>query len=92
MSDIEPTLEQRRIIYQARRGLKELDYYIDPYVKAHYLTAPEAEQAAFVRLLAHEDPDLLLFFLGQERPEDEAVAALIERMKQLKHTESNTPT
>ena len=29
----EPTLEQRRIIYQARRGLKELDFYIDPYIK-----------------------------------------------------------
>ena len=26
----EPTNEQRRIIYQARRGLKELDFYIDP--------------------------------------------------------------
>ena len=34
----EPTLEQRRIIYQARRGLKELDFYIDPYIKELYLT------------------------------------------------------
>lgn len=82
---IEPTLEQRRIIYQARRGLKELDYYIDPYVKEHYLSAPDDEQAAFVRLLEHEDPDLLLFFLGQERSDDEGVARLIERMKQLKY-------
>lgn len=86
MSDhIEPTLGQRRIIYQARRGLKELDYYIDPYVKEHYLSASDDEQAAFVRLLEHEDPDLLLFFLGQERPDDEGVARLIERMKQLKY-------
>lgn len=82
---IEPTLEQRRVIYQARRGLKELDYYIDPYVKEHYLTAPADEQAAFVRLLEHEDPDLLLFFLGQQKPQDDGVAALIERMKQLKY-------
>lgn len=35
----EPTNEQRRIIYQARRGLKELDFYIDLYVKEIYLTA-----------------------------------------------------
>lgn len=82
---IELTLEQRRVIYQARRGLKELDYYIDPYVKEHYLNAPADEQAAFVRLLEHEDPDLLLFFLGQQKPQDDGVAALIERMKQLKY-------
>ena len=35
----EPTLEQRKVIYRARRGLKELDYYFDPYVRAHYLKA-----------------------------------------------------
>ena len=36
---IQPTDAQRRTIYQARRGLKELDFYIDPYVKNHYLIA-----------------------------------------------------
>lgn len=81
----EPTLHQRRIIYQARRGLKELDFYIDPYVKNHYLTADDDEQLAFERLLEHEDPDLLLFFLGQARPDEDEVLALIEKMKALKH-------
>ena len=28
----EPTNEQRRIIYQARRGLNALDFYIYPHV------------------------------------------------------------
>ena len=57
----EPTNHQRRIIYQARRGLKELDFYIDPYVKQHYLNATDDEQQAFEQLLGYEDPDLLLF-------------------------------
>ena len=82
---IEPTLHQRRVIYQARRGLKELDFYIDPYVKNHYLSADEDEQRAFEQLLAYEDPDLLLFFLGQARPDDEQVIHLIEKIKTLKH-------
>lgn len=82
----EPTLHQRRIIYQARRGLKELDFYIDPYVKNHYLTADDDEQLAFEQLLEHEDPDLLLFFLGQASPEDADVASLIDKIKALKHT------
>ena len=43
MTQPQPTNEQRRIIYQARRGLKELDFYIDPYVKELYLTADPSE-------------------------------------------------
>lgn len=82
----EPTLHQRRIIYQARRGLKELDFYIDPYVKNHYLTADESEQQAFEALLDYEDPDLLLFFLGQDSPSDTVVAELINKIKYLKHS------
>lgn len=82
----EPTNHQRRIIYQARRGLKELDFYIDPYVKNHYLSASEAEQAAFEQLLSYEDPDLLLFFLGQDNPKESEVATLIQKIKELKHS------
>lgn len=81
----EPTLHQRRMIYQARRGLKELDFYIDPYVKNHYLTADEGEQTAFETLLGYEDPDLLLFFLGQAVPNEPEVAELINKLKALQH-------
>ena len=81
----EPTNYQRRIIYQARRGLKELDFYIDPYVKQHYLNATDDEQQAFEQLLGYEDPDLLLFFLGQDSPKEPEVLTLIHKIKQLKH-------
>ena len=81
----EPTNEQRRIIYQARRGLKELDFYIDPYVKQHYLLADEEEQQTFARLLTHEDPDLLNFFMNQDKPEDAQEAALVLKLKKLQH-------
>lgn len=83
--EYEPTVAERRIIYQARRGLKELDFYIDPYVKSHYLTASNEEKAIFERLLAYEDPDLLLFFMGQAQADDD-VMVLIEKIKQLKNT------
>lgn len=83
---IQPTDAQRRIIYQARRGLKELDFYIDYYVKSHYLSADADEQQVFETLLSYEDPDLLVFFLGQEIPSEAGVAALIDKMKSLRHT------
>ena len=87
ITTIEPTVAQRRVIYQARRGLKELDFYINPYVKLHYLTASSEEQAAFERLLGYEDPDLLLFFLGQASADDSEVMDLINKMKQLKYSD-----
>lgn len=83
----EPTLEQRRIIYQARRGLKELDYYFAPYVKNHYLTAPQDEQTAFAQLLTYEDPDLLNFFMNQDHPDDPKLQTLINKLKTLQHTQ-----
>lgn len=85
MNNPEPTNEQRRVIYQARRGLKELDFYIDPYVKTQYLTADADEQATFAKLLTYEDPDLLNYFTNQDRPEDDAVMALVNKIKSWRH-------
>lgn len=81
---IQPTLRQRRTLVQARRGLKELDFYIDPYVKNHYLNASEDEQRAFEALLEHEDPDLLLFFMEQQTPPAPLVA-IVQKLKSLVH-------
>jgi antitoxin CptB len=86
-SQPEATTEQRRIIYQARRGLKELDFYIDLYVKEVYLTASAAEQQTFAQMLTHEDPDLLDYFTNQARPEDEAQWALVNKMKAWRHAQ-----
>ena len=85
----EPTNEQRRIIYQARRGLKELDFYIDPYVKELYLTAIPAEQETFAEMLTHEDPDLLDYFTNQSQPEDEAIWVLVNKIKNWRHSKDS---
>ncbi len=85
-SQPEPTIEQRRIIYQARRGLKELDFYIDPYVKEMYLHAIPAEQLTFAEMLTYEDPDLLDYFTNQSQPEDKAVWELVNKIKTWRHS------
>ncbi len=84
-SQPEATIEQRRIIYQARRGLKELDFYIDPYVKELYLTASPAEQQTFAEMLTYEDPDLLDYFTNQSQPEDDSVWELVNKIKTWRH-------
>lgn len=81
----EPTLEERKVIYRARRGLKELDIYFDPYVKNHYLNASEEEKATFAELIKQEDPDLLDWFMMVSEPHNPQLKALIIKMKQQLH-------
>lgn len=79
------TIDQRRVIYQARRGLKELDFYLDFYAKTYYLQSSPKQQALFAQLLTYEDPDLLLFFLDQGCPTSE-IKALVHHIKALRHS------
>ncbi len=81
----EPTLAERKVIYRARRGLKELDIYFDPYVKNHYLNASEEEKATFAELIEQEDPDLLDWFMMVSEPHTPQLKALIIKMKQQLH-------
>lgn len=79
----EISLHDRKVIYRARRGLKELDIYFDPYVKQHFLTAAPEEKAAFARLIEQEDPDLLDWFMAVSEPEDTELVAMVARLKAL---------
>ena len=79
------SLHDRKVIYRARRGLKEIDMFFDPYVRLHYLQADHAEKAAFARLIEAEDPDLLDWFMNVSTPADVELVALIQRLKQLHH-------
>jgi antitoxin CptB len=83
MSD-EISVFDRKVIYRARRGLKELDWYFDPYVRDHYLTADPAEKAAFARLIDEEDPDLLDWFMDLSRPDDPVLQQVVARLKTLR--------
>lgn len=82
-NDQEISLADRKVIYRARRGLKELDYYFDPYVREHFLQADAQEKADFAVLIDQEDPDLLDWFMGVTPPPDELVV-IINRLKFLK--------
>ena len=81
------SLHDRKVIYRARRGLKEIDMFFDPYVRSHYLQADAAEKAAFARLIEAEDPDLLDWFMNVSVPDDAEFVVLIKRLKQLHYPE-----
>lgn len=86
MSD-EMTLEERKVIYRARRGLKEIDVYFDPYVKQHYLQADANEKAMFAELVEQEDPDLLDWFMEVSAPPRPELLEFIHKLKKYVHGE-----
>ncbi|RKG32894.1 succinate dehydrogenase assembly factor 2 [Acinetobacter guerrae] len=81
----EITLEERKVIYRARRGLKEIDVYFDPYVRNHYLSAEPAEKALFAELVDQEDPDLLDWFMEVSEPPKPELKNFILKLKHYVH-------
>ena len=79
------TLEERKVIYRARRGLKEIDVYFDPYVKQHYVHATAAEKAMFAELVEQEDPDLLDWFMQVTEPPSLELKEFIVKLKHYVH-------
>lgn len=83
----EITLEERKVVYRARRGLKEIDVYFDPYVKQYYLLADADEKQLFAELVEQEDPDLLDWFMEVSEPPRPELRALIQKLKNYVHGE-----
>jgi antitoxin CptB len=74
----ELTNAERAMFWRARRGLKELDVFFEPFMRDHYLLLPDNEQAMVAKLIACEDPDLLTWFMGYEQPEDADLVHIIK--------------
>ncbi len=79
------SLEERKVIYRARRGLKEIDVYFDPYVKNYYLQADQFEKDMFAELVAQEDPDLLDWFMEVSEPPRPELRNFIQKLKHYVH-------
>lgn len=57
--------QDKRLLWLLRRGMKELDVMVMRYHARRFEVAPEAERAAFVRLLETvEDPDIWAWTMG----------------------------
>lgn len=72
------TDDERRLIWRCRRGLKELDVIIGPFVEEHYQGLDAASRARFARLMECEDMDLFNWFLRQSQPADPELEQMVE--------------
>lgn len=68
----------RRLKWQSRRGMLELDVLLVPFVEEAFRQLPLDDQDRFVKLLACEDQDLFAWFMQRAVPEDPDLARMVK--------------
>jgi len=76
MTDL--TAEERRLQWHCRRGLKELDLVLGPFMDEHYRQLDPLDKTLFMRLVDNEDMDLFNWFMRQGKPADAELERMIE--------------
>ena len=75
--------ELKRLRWRCRRGMRELDQLMLRYLDQAWPAASDGERAVFLRLLDCEDDKLWRWFMGYEQCPDDALASLLQRIRQL---------
>lgn len=73
----------KRMQWRARRGLLELDLFLQPFVAQHYSSLNEAELLTFEALLDMPDNTLWDMMSGRENADNLAQQQLLEKIKSL---------
>ena len=73
--------EQKRVLWQCRRGMLELDLFLMPFVEKHYIDLSSEERAIFNDLLETPDPILYAWLIKKEDPDNPTWSSLVERIR-----------
>ena len=74
-------MEEGKLRWLLRRGMKELDVLTERYYAHRWPVATEAERALFIQMLqTTEDPDLWAWSMGYEQP-PEIYVDVVEQLR-----------
>jgi antitoxin CptB len=69
-----------QLLWRSRRGMKELDLILRGWLERRYAGASNDERTLFARFLELPDPEIAGYLMGQARPQDPALAALVAQL------------
>lgn len=72
--------KMKKLHWQSRRGMKELDILFEHYLYQYYEAADAEHQAAFEALAEMQDPVITDYLFGRSTPQDAAIADIIAIM------------
>lgn len=73
---------KRKIRFQTRRGLLELDLVLGRFMEKEFEQLNDEELAVFVEILAFQDQDLLAIINGYQQTEKTHLIPLLDRIRQ----------
>ena len=76
-SNISQTDHQRRLVWQCRRGIKEVEVLLVPYFERHYANLSASDQALFEKLLEQHDVEMFEWFTHRSQPEAPDLARIV---------------
>lgn len=74
-------MNQNRLAWRCRRGMRELDVLLSGYLTRRYPDAAPDERQRFEDLLEDSDERLWRYFYQNQAPEDAGLAALVEQIR-----------
>ena len=72
--------EARRLRWQCRRGMLELDQILMPFLDHGYRQLDQARRADFTHLLSQQDQDLSNWFMSRAIPDDPRLHDLVRHI------------
>lgn len=79
--DADARVQRARLYWQCRRGMRELDLLLQGFLERGWSDLPPPGQAAFERMLRHQDALLLEYLMGRRAPSDREVADVVARIR-----------
>jgi len=76
-------MQESRLRWLCRRGMKELDVVMTRYLDSHYAEADEADKKGFIALLEMPDPDLYSLLLGRETSSNQNAEKVVRSIRDM---------
>jgi antitoxin CptB len=70
-----------KLRWRCRRGMRELDVVLGRFLEQGYEELSESQKLLFGQFLELQDPELYAYVLGRAKPQDPALADLLERIR-----------
>lgn len=76
--DESPQDQYRRLAWQCRRGIKEVEVVLVPFFEKHFLELSRSDQHLFEQLLQEHDVDMFEWFTKRTLPEQPELARIVK--------------
>lgn len=72
------SINKSELAWACRRGMLEMDVFVQPFFEQCFDKLDVSEQAVFKRMLAYDDPELFSWFMHHRPCPDPQIAEMID--------------